>query len=264
MLQGREEAFDAFFSRFFPPLYRFALARVDADANAAEEIVQATLSRAISRISTFRGEAALLTWLCTFCRHEISAHYRGKRGHRLEQLIEDAPEIRAALESLAAAEESPEGAARRKQLARMVQATLDQLPGHYGDALEWKYVVLGPLRCRTLPDPGARAPLGPPDLSGRRQLESPGECRTAAGPGPGTRSAPRGAGSFSRSASTSCRSRMEKRGSGNRSAPNIGCSGSSRPSPAAGASASRGIRNGWIASGRFTRPCSQGSTCFPS
>jgi RNA polymerase sigma-70 factor (ECF subfamily) len=72
MLQGREEAFDAFFSRFFPPLYRFALARVDADANAAEEIVQATLSRAISRISTFRGEAALLTWLCTFCRHEIT------------------------------------------------------------------------------------------------------------------------------------------------------------------------------------------------
>ena len=140
MLQGREEAFDAFFSRFFPPLYRFALARVDADANAAEEIVQATLSRAISRISTFRGEAALLTWLCTFCRHEISAHYRGRRGHRLEQLIEDAPEIRAALESLAAAEESPEGAARRKQLARMVQATLDQLPGHYGDALEWKYI----------------------------------------------------------------------------------------------------------------------------
>lgn len=31
---------------------------------------------AILKLSTFRGEAALFTWLCTFCRHEISGYFQ--------------------------------------------------------------------------------------------------------------------------------------------------------------------------------------------
>ena len=29
---------------------------------------------------------------------------------------------------------------RRRELSRLVQATLDHLPGRYGDVLEWKYI----------------------------------------------------------------------------------------------------------------------------
>jgi DNA-directed RNA polymerase specialized sigma24 family protein len=45
MLSGDEGAFEELFDRFFPGLYRFALARRDGDADAAEEVVQTTASR---------------------------------------------------------------------------------------------------------------------------------------------------------------------------------------------------------------------------
>ncbi len=141
MLAGEEEAFEDFFERHFPGLYRFTLVRVGRDENAAEDIVQSTLLKAVDKLHTFRGEAALFTWLCTFCRHEISAHYK-RRGKAPEvTLIEDAPEVRAALESLSAGStDRPEETLHRKEIARLVQSTLDALPNRYGDALEWKYI----------------------------------------------------------------------------------------------------------------------------
>jgi RNA polymerase sigma-70 factor (ECF subfamily) len=141
MLSGEEAAFQEFFDGFFPRLYRFALARVDRDADVAEEVVQSTLCRVIAKLHTYRGEAALFTWLCTFCRHEISAHYRRKGRASRVDLVEDAPEVRAALESLSGAgSDLPDDVLNRKELGRLVQATLDALPGRYGDALEWKYI----------------------------------------------------------------------------------------------------------------------------
>jgi RNA polymerase sigma-70 factor (ECF subfamily) len=136
MQRGDEAAFGEFFEGHFAPLYRFALPRVGGDADVAEEVVQATLSRAVRKLHTFRGEAALLTWLCTFCRHEISAHYE-KVGSmpQMVNLSDDSTEIRAALESLGA-----EDSQRRSDTARLVQVVLDRLPDRYGDALEWKYI----------------------------------------------------------------------------------------------------------------------------
>ena len=143
ILAGDEAAFEEFFAGYFPRLYRFAMARVDNSADAAEEVVQATLCKAMTALGSWRGEAALFTWLCTFCRHEIGDHYRrDRRGAGAVELVEDAPEIRAALESLAvtAGGEGPDDMLRRKEIARLVQVTLDALPAFYGDALEWKYI----------------------------------------------------------------------------------------------------------------------------
>lgn len=141
MLRGDQAAFDRFFEMYFPRLFRFAVVRLDHDADAAEEVVQVTLCKAVAKLGSYRGEAALLTWLCTFCRHEISAHYR-RRGQMANQtsLSEDAPDVRAALESLGAAEAGPEQRLQRRELGRLVQVTLDSLPDRYGDALEWKYI----------------------------------------------------------------------------------------------------------------------------
>ncbi len=142
MLAKDEAAFDHFFDTYFPRLYRFALPRLDNNADASEEVVQATLCKAIAKLATYRGEAALFTWLCTFCRHEISAHYgRNRRTAHETPLVEDVPDVRAALESLGAASaDGPEEQLRRRDLARLVQVTLDSLPDRYGDALEWKYI----------------------------------------------------------------------------------------------------------------------------
>ena len=142
MLAGDEEAFDQFFEGHCPRLYRFALPRLNHNADAAEEIVQVTLVKAVAGLKGYRGEAALFTWLCTICRRGIAEH-RERRGRRLDDvpLREEIPEVRAALESLAALGGSdPETAARRREIARQVQVILDALPGAYGDALEWKYL----------------------------------------------------------------------------------------------------------------------------
>lgn len=139
MLAGDEQAYEQFFDACFPGLYRFALVRLGQDEDDAEEVAQAAICKALLKLATYRGEAALFTWLCTFCRHEISAMLRGKR--RAPRLVEETPEVRAALETLSAISiEGPESVARRNEIARLVQVTLDRLPLHYGNALEWKYV----------------------------------------------------------------------------------------------------------------------------
>ena len=136
LLRGDEEAFAEFFEASFGPLFRFALPRVSGDASTAEEIVQTTLVRAVRKLSTFRGEAALLTWLTTICRREIATHYeKQSRVPPMIDLSEDLPEIRAALESMGAESEQ-----QRKEVSRLVQVVLDRLPSRYGDALEWKYI----------------------------------------------------------------------------------------------------------------------------
>jgi RNA polymerase sigma-70 factor (ECF subfamily) len=141
ILAGDEEAFEAFFNEYFSRLYRFAMARLSNNQDAAEEVVQSALCNVVDKLETYRGEAALFSWLCTICRHEISSYYRRNR-HRPREigLVEEIPEVRAALESLAAVENDIEGDLLRKELSHLVQVTLDYLPTRYGDALEWKYI----------------------------------------------------------------------------------------------------------------------------
>jgi RNA polymerase sigma-70 factor, ECF subfamily len=138
MRGGDERAFDEFFDAYYPRLYRFAAARI-RHADAAEDIAQATLVLAIRKAGTWRGEAALLTWLCTLCRHEISAYCR-RHDYREVTMLDDLPEVRAQLEALAARMEGPQQDLERQDLARLVQLTLDYLPARYGDVLEWKYL----------------------------------------------------------------------------------------------------------------------------
>jgi RNA polymerase sigma-70 factor (ECF subfamily) len=138
---GDESAFDDFFADCFPRLFRFALARLDGDGDAAEEVVQASLVRAVQRIHTFRGEAALFSWLCTLCRHEIADRFArdGRRGECA--LAEDDPMTRAALDALAiAAAADAERHLEQQEITRLVQVTLDHLPRRYRDALRWKYL----------------------------------------------------------------------------------------------------------------------------
>jgi RNA polymerase sigma-70 factor (ECF subfamily) len=141
MLAGDETAFREFFDASFRPLFRFARTRLRGDAVAAEDVVQAVLGRALSKLDTYRGEAALLTWLFTICRHELADHFtrEGRLGEPVE-LAADAPEIRAALESLGALAADPEDQLERGEVVHRVWAALDVLPARYGDALEWKYI----------------------------------------------------------------------------------------------------------------------------
>ena len=142
ILGGDEDAFRELFDRFFPRLYRFALTRLRGDSEAAKDVVQPTFCQAIERLDSYRGEAALYSWFCQICRNALTDHYRrNDRSTGRLVLLEDQPNARAILESLAAPSTAePESGVLREQLHRIVEATLDALPGRYGEALEWKYI----------------------------------------------------------------------------------------------------------------------------
>ena len=142
LLAGDEQAFSQFFDENFGRLYRFVLARISYEEEAAREIVQAALSRALRKAHTYRGEAALFTWLCVICRNEIVDWMRRNAKYREHiVLIEDYPEIQAAVDSLLAPDTDDPGRHYQKyEASRLIQVALDKLPPKYGDALEWKYI----------------------------------------------------------------------------------------------------------------------------
>ena len=141
LLRGDDHAFDSFVDEYYPRLYRFAYRRMGTDPDATQDIVQSTFEKLIPRLGSYRGEAALFTWMCGFCRFEILAHWRRHGRHAPEvELIEDSPAVRAALESLAVDDGGIEAELERRALGRLVRVVLDFLPVRYGNALEWKYL----------------------------------------------------------------------------------------------------------------------------
>jgi RNA polymerase sigma-70 factor (ECF subfamily) len=142
LLAGEERAFGEFFESYFGRLFRFALTRTDQDQEAARDVVQETMIRAIRNLQGYRGEAAFFTWLCQICRSRLAEHYEKSRREAARYVpIEDDPEVRAALEVLQAGPDSdPEAAAHQREVARLVQVALDNLPARYASVLEWKYV----------------------------------------------------------------------------------------------------------------------------
>ncbi|MCC7329185.1 MAG: RNA polymerase sigma factor [Gammaproteobacteria bacterium] len=142
MLDGDERAFSEFFDEYFARLYRFALPRLNGDVDAAREVAQATLCKVMRKLGTFRGEAALFTWMCQICRHQIVDHLRECRRHAGRiVLIEDSPAVQAALDAIQIPDsERPEAQYDQGQTGALVRAVLDRLPARYGNALEWKYV----------------------------------------------------------------------------------------------------------------------------
>lgn len=139
LLAGDEGSFRELCDVYLPYVLRFALRRLAGDRELAREMVQTTAVRAIAKLETFRGDAAFASWLCAICRNEIAAHFR-----RAGRAPVDAGHEPDELEALAArVEHAPDGPERellRRERAELVHAALDELPPHYGQALEWKYL----------------------------------------------------------------------------------------------------------------------------
>lgn len=142
MLAGDERAFDTFFDNYFPRVYRFALPRLGGDVDAAQEVVQTTLIKAIRNLAHYRADAALFTWICQICRRQIVDYLRAHRRHSERVvMIDDSPEMRAVFEAIEAPQEAePSQRYGRAETRQLIQTVLDRLPARYGDVLEWKYV----------------------------------------------------------------------------------------------------------------------------
>jgi len=130
MLAGEERAFETFGERYFKALHRFASARLAGDRDLTREVVQTAMTKALAKLDTYRGEAALLTWLCACCRNEILMCSRRQRTAPATVELEEAPEPSG----------DPEVVLLGRERALRVHMTLDGLPEHYARALEWKYL----------------------------------------------------------------------------------------------------------------------------
>src|ERR1700737_679213 len=72
MRAGDQRAFDEFFKDSAPRLVAFIARRTALDPATLEDIVQSALIKAVRNLASYRGEAALFTWLTTICRHELA------------------------------------------------------------------------------------------------------------------------------------------------------------------------------------------------
>jgi RNA polymerase sigma-70 factor (ECF subfamily) len=139
MIAGEETAFERFSDDYIPALYRFVSFRVNHERELTREIVQSALVKAIAKLSSFRGEASLLTWLRACCKREIAAHFRRGKNRPTEvewtdgQAAEATPLNRTPMDG-------PEASALRKESSSMVHAALDSLPPRYSRVLEMKYL----------------------------------------------------------------------------------------------------------------------------
>lgn len=142
LLRGERAAFDEFFNEYYPKLYRFVKRRMPSDPAACEDVAQAAICRALESLHGYRGEAALMTWLCTICRRELGARWRENQGWAAApSLAEDDPQIRAALESLMSSEQGdPVVATHREEVRQSILTALDYLPAPYAEILECKYL----------------------------------------------------------------------------------------------------------------------------
>ncbi len=156
MLAGDEAAFDEFADDYIPVVHRFAMRRLGGDLELAREMVQNTMCKAIAKLPSFRGEAALTTWLCACCRNEIAAHFR-RRGRSIQEVGLASDEVLAAAPAPGRTPpEGPEETTLRGESSRLVHDTLDALPPHYGKVLEWKYLEELPVK-----EIAARLDIGP-------------------------------------------------------------------------------------------------------
>ena len=91
MVSGEEVAFELFSDLYIPVMYRFVQRSLAGDPELTREIVQTTLAKVLPKLATFRGDAALTTWLCSCCRNEIAAHFRRAKRRPREVDLDSRP-----------------------------------------------------------------------------------------------------------------------------------------------------------------------------
>ncbi len=138
MSAGEQPAFDEFFNANAPRLVAFLARRSRLDPASLEDVVQCALIKAVRNLASYRGEAALLTWLTEICRHELADVHR-KAARRPAHVSLDAIGANAVLELRIPEHREPVSELQVASQQAQVMRVLDGLPAHYARALEAKY-----------------------------------------------------------------------------------------------------------------------------
>ncbi len=143
-VRGDADAIDLLVTASLEPLFRFCFYRLGRNWHLCEEVVQETVVRAIAELPRYdpsRSSNQVFPWLTGLARNEIRRVLSGTSATTSLEAIwtrmDD--QLRAIFHRLES-EPLTEDVLEREETREMVNATMSQLPLHYREALEAKYV----------------------------------------------------------------------------------------------------------------------------
>ena len=144
-LRGDAAAVQLMADDLLGPLYRFCLYRVGRNRHLCEEVVQETLVRALRDLDHYdppRANNNIFPWITGLARNEIHrALNRERAGVSLETLWAKMDRELLGLYARLDSEPFADEVLLREETRELVNATMSQLPPHYREALEAKYVT---------------------------------------------------------------------------------------------------------------------------
>ena len=143
-LKGDEAAVRLLADEALQPLYAFCLYRVGRNRHLCEEVVQETLVRAIRELERFDPERSandIFPWLTGLARNEIHRVLsQEKAAVSLEVLWARMDRELLAVYTKLDSELFSQTVLKREETRELVNATMSQLPPHYRETLEAKYI----------------------------------------------------------------------------------------------------------------------------
>jgi RNA polymerase sigma-70 factor (ECF subfamily) len=143
-LKGDETAVKLLLAQVLKPLYGFCLYRVGKNQHWCEEVVQETMLRALRDLAGYepaRADNNVLPWLTGLARNEIQrVLQREKSAASLQTLWANLDQELLGLYAKLETAPFDDDALQREETRDLVNATMAQLPDHYRETLEEKYV----------------------------------------------------------------------------------------------------------------------------
>lgn len=128
VLAGHREAFRQIMQRSNQRLFRIARSVVGEDSEA-EDVLQESYMHAYRKLDTFRGDAALLTWLTSIVLNEARGRLRKRHTMvGLEQIDQVAEDNRIITFPSKFGSEDPAASAARAQIRHLLEQAIDELP----------------------------------------------------------------------------------------------------------------------------------------
>ena len=140
--RGDASAVGRFYDQHVDALYAFVFYRVGRDAALAEDVVQETFARALTRVADYdAARGSVIAWLCTLSRNAIRDQLRAHR--RGEEMADTWERIDASLAQIfeaLAQTPLPGDVLERAETRALVNMTITHLPEQYRVVLARKYV----------------------------------------------------------------------------------------------------------------------------
>lgn len=127
--QGCRDAFAAIMQRYNQRLFRVARGVV-RDDHEAEDVLQESYAKAFEKLSSFRGDAALATWLTAITMNEARGRLRNRKNTVRVEAIETAQQEGGQVIMFPGSDD-PEADAARAEARRLLERAVDDLPDTY-------------------------------------------------------------------------------------------------------------------------------------